>query len=151
MSCGEDEYQCEDFCGEKICKIEEKVCRNCIGSNLLITHIFRDMGRTFRNSGNEISYYEVLETLSTNLFASFTSKSIYNIVERYDSPKLRKKFQSLCDNGTEYPVVIFGINKVSRILDEVKFVLCGDQAFEMSNDAIVDVNEKAQFKDIKLY
>ncbi|MFT6604635.1 MAG: hypothetical protein ACJARO_002158, partial [Bacteriovoracaceae bacterium] len=122
MTCSEDEFQCEDLCGKSSCVIKEKVCRNCIGSNIRITHIFRDMGRSFTNTGNEVSYYEVLEILGSGHFATFTSKSIYNIVERYDSAKLRKKFQSLCPNEINYPIVIFSTKKVSRILDEVKFV-----------------------------
>lgn len=151
MTCSEDEFQCEDLCGKSSCIIKEKVCRNCIGSNIRITHIFRDMGRSFTNTGNEVSYYEVLETLGSQHFATFTSKSIYNIVERYDSTKLRLKFQSLCPNEVKYPVVVFSTKKVSRILDKVKFVVCGEKAFEMSSDAIIDSNDKASFEFNKLY
>lgn len=142
MSCSEDEYQCEDFCGNSRCEIKEKVCRNCMGSNILISHIFRDMGRSLINTGIEISNYEVLEVFDSKNFATFTSKSIYNIVERFDSLTLRRKFQSLCSNNTKYPIVVFSTEKISRKLDQVKFVICGNQAFEMSNEALIDINDE---------
>jgi hypothetical protein len=151
MSCQEGEFQCEDLCGESTCVVKEKVCRNCIGSNILITHIFRDMGRSYISTANEVSYYEVLELLQSGNFASFTSKSVYNIVERYDSMALRQKFQSLCPNGTKYPVVLFKTKEISRILDQVQYVLCGDMAFEMSDEAEIDVNKNAKFIDNNLY
>lgn len=151
MSCSEEEFQCEDLCGQKTCEIKEKVCRNCIGSDVYVTHIFRDMGRSFRNLGNEVSYYEVLERLSEGKFATFTSRSIYNQIERFDSVGLRKKFQSLCSNETEYPVVVFKIAEVSRKLEEVQFVICGNQAFEMTDEAVIDVNDNLKFVDDSLY
>lgn len=151
MSCSEDEYQCDDVCGSSTCKIKEKVCRNCMGSNVLISHIFRDMGRSFTNTGIELSNYEVLEVFKSKNFATFTSKSIYNIVERFDSSSLRRKFQSLCPNNTKYPVVVFSTEKISRKLDQVKYVICGNKTFEMSNDAIIDTNDKNSLKSNTLY
>lgn len=151
MSCSADEFQCDDLCGKSTCEIKEKVCRNCIGSDLYITHIFRDMGRSFRSTGFEISYYEVLERLTKGFFASFTSRSIYNQIDRFDSAPLRKKFQSLCLNDTKYPVVVFKVDNISRKLEEVQFVICGDTAYEMTSDPLVDTNDELKFLNDKLY
>jgi hypothetical protein len=139
LSCSRGEaHYCETLCeASKLCVIEEKVCRNCIGTSIYLTHIFKEMGRGYRNSGEREGLDAVIDMLQTGKFVTLTSKSIYNHVTRYNDRKLRAKFQSLCPNGAEYPMVFFDRKRTGKI-GEVRYVACATngkiQVYAMSTD-----------------
>lgn len=126
-----DSYLCIDLCNsEYSCKVKENYCRNCAGDNIFLKTIFNELGRTYQNSKNKISDDDFISFIKEDNFVTLTSKSIYNTIDKFNSPKLKRKFRSLCENPTEYPIVFLEVNPVSRVPEKVKYVGCSDNKFE---------------------
>lgn len=141
INCSDGDRFCNDLCHQdESCKIEEKICYNCVGTSLLMNSIFEQMGQKYRNTEVEVSPYELIDFLTQKKFISFTSKSIFNQIDAYDSPLLKNRFQSLCSNQTNYPVVIFELDLKSNSPRTVKYVICSEKIFSMSDQAQIDIN-----------
>jgi len=140
ISCGEDEA-CVQFCmGNNSCFMREKVCKNCVGTSLKMTYIFEEMGRNLFNSGEAVGPYELFDLLTSTNFVSLSSKSVYNLIERFDSLSLRRRFRSLCLDETAYPIVFF--NKVrSGEIGSVKAVWCNSGVYRMDQDSEVIIED----------
>lgn len=127
VNCGESEYFCDDLCGKKDqCVIKEKVCRDCLGSTVYLTHIFDQIGRSIVAS-EEAQIEDMIELLRTKRFSAITSTSVYNMVDAMGDKKIEKRFASLCPSE-EYknPVVIFETQEVSGLLGKPKLVVCNN-------------------------
>lgn len=129
ITCDDDNI-CTQFCDGDSCQVEEKVCKNCVGTSITMTYAFREMGRALVST-EEISSYELFDLLSSGNFVSLTSRSVYNLIFRFDARELKSKFRSLCQDGTRYPVVFYNtIN--SGELGEVKAVWCDSGVIGMT-------------------
>lgn len=129
LTCESDE-QCVRFCkDQEACTVTEDVCKNCVGTSLAMTFAFKEMGRTLVAS-DKLDDYAFFDLLKGNSFVSITSRSIYNLVERFDSSSLRQKFRSLCADDTRYPVVFFG-KTAGGELGRVQAVWCESGFYEM--------------------
>lgn len=141
FQCSSIDRFCHDLCHkDDSCKIEEKVCFNCVGTSILMNSIFEQMGLKYRNTQEEVSTYEMIDFFNTKKFVSFTSKSIFNQIEAYDSPALKSRFQSLCPEFVTYPMVIFELNPASSTPRSVKYVICDDKFFRMTDNAEIITN-----------
>ena len=131
LACSEDEYFCDDFCdNRKKCIIKEEICRDCIGPTPYLTHVFNQLGKSIVKS--EKAYEEdVLELLGSKNFASINKKSVYNHVDRFNSPRTKEKFEALCDFQVPNPVILFETENISKKLGKPKFLICGDSFFHM--------------------
>lgn len=131
--CEKSESFCADLCFQNTsCELDVKICRDCVGTSLIMTNIFEKMGVQYRNTGASISYYEFIDFLREKNFVFFSSKSIYNQIESYDSPLLRARFQKLCPSNIEYPIVFFGLKKKGGGIEHVRYVACGNEVYAMS-------------------
>lgn len=145
ITCEYDHTMCEEVCGDRyFCVLPEKPCRDCMGTGPYMTYIFSEMGRMLV-SGNEVSDYELIDLLKSGNFASINSKSVFNQFTSFNSPQLRKQFQSLCSEiNDEYPLVFFEVDSVSYKLGEVKYVYCRDgkdsKILEMNNSGSFNLN-----------
>jgi hypothetical protein len=134
IRCDSTNRLCNDLCQHNdYCKIEEKICINCVGTSMLMNSIFEQMGMKYRSTNEEVSSYELIDFLNNKNFVSFTSKSIFNQIDSYDSPALKSRFQSLCSENVAYPLVIFELNPNSFMPRSVKFVICGEKIYRMSD------------------
>jgi hypothetical protein len=139
--CVEGDTLCNDLChNDKSCKVKEETCHNCIGTSISITYIFNFMGKAYTNTQIEMNEADVLEKLESGNFVSFSSRSIYNHVDRYNSSTLRRNFRSLCSDGTRYPIVMFNKTAVSQKVGDVEFVFCDNGVYEMEFGADVILN-----------
>jgi hypothetical protein len=142
FQCSSIDRFCHDLClKDDSCKVEEKVCLNCVGTSMLMNSIFEQMGLKYRNTQEEVSSYELIDFLNKNNFVSITSKSIFNQIEAYDSPVLKSRFQSLCPENIAYPLVIFELNPTSHTPRSVKYVLCDEKIFRMTDSPIILTGE----------
>jgi hypothetical protein len=143
LSCSESEsYRCEEICNnKKECHFKEKTCRDCIGTTTLMTFIFREMGRNYTSNHIEVDWTHVVETLEHGKFATLTSKSIYNQIDRFDSRSLREKFQSLCPTLVEYPVAFFNVEASSGRISTPDFVVCGSNVYSLELNPEVTVEK----------
>ncbi|OUR99950.1 hypothetical protein A9Q84_02660 [Halobacteriovorax marinus] len=139
--CSSEDTMCLDLCGEAtMCKVKEETCHNCIGTSITLTYIFNYMGKAYTNTGVETLDGEVLSSLKGSEFVSFSSRSIYNHVDRFNSSSLKRNFRSLCTDGTRYPIVLFKKNRGSQRVADVQFVFCDNGVFEMEFGADVIIN-----------
>jgi hypothetical protein len=139
MSCFDDEYFCEDLCENKTqCVIEEKVCRDCIGSTPYLTHVFNQLGKSIVKS-QKAQAEDLLELLETGHFATINSKSIYNHVDRYGSSVVLDKFKALCE--VDDPTVFFEVETISKLLGKPKLLVCGQEFFHMDANGGVILSE----------
>jgi len=145
LNCSADNYSntCEQVCdSDTKCVIAEKTCFNCLGSSVYLTHLFKQMGQSYRSTGDIADDYSFVDFLLKGEFATLTSKSIYNNVDRFNSAALRDRFQSLCTNSTEYPVVFLESVGERNALGKVRYVTCGDIVFTMTDNPDIDFNNK---------
>lgn len=130
---------CENFCGSQACEIEEKVCKNCVGTSIGMTYAFQEMGRSYIVT-EVLDPYFLFDLLKSKKFVSLTSRSLYNLVDRFDSIELRRKFRGLCVDGTRYPHVFFKTQR-SGELGEIQAVWCEDGVYQMGQTSINDSSE----------
>jgi hypothetical protein len=71
-----------------------------------MTFAFKEMGRSIV-AKESLDAYAFFDLLDSGEFVSLTSRSIYNLVERFNSNSLKRKFRSLCMDGTQYPHAFF--------------------------------------------
>jgi hypothetical protein len=141
INCADGDRFCNDLCHHNdSCEIEEKICYNCVGTSLPMNSIFEQMGQKYRNTEEEVSPYELIDFLTQKKFISFTSKSIFNQIDAYDSPLLKTRFQGLCSTHVSYPIVLFELGNSSYSPKNVKYVLCSDKIFKMSDTPIILTN-----------
>lgn len=131
ISCtSSEDYLCIDLCNnEKSCAVTEGYCRDCAGDNLFLKTIFKQLGRTYQNTGSEVSKDDFISYIKEGDFVTVSSKSIYNTIDKFNSSKLKERFRSLCKLPTEYPVVFLDVEHTSRIPTNVKFVTCVNEDF----------------------
>ncbi len=142
LECLPQDKLCSATCAnEGQCAIEQKVCKDCVGTSILMTNIFERMGIFYRNSGNKISTQEFAHFLQDHNFVTFTSRSIYNQTDSFDSPQTKARYQSLCPDQTEYPVVFFELKAKSSVLNAVKYVACQNEIYEMRTSPEIIFNE----------
>lgn len=141
FECSKEERFCLELCNqESQCSIKEKICKNCIGTSILMTNIFEEMGVQYRNNGIEVNPYEFIDFLRKKNFVSFTSRSIFNQTDSFDSPSMKNRFQGLCSGKSEYPVVFFDLKENSNLLKSAKYVTCGSEIFKMTSDPEIILN-----------
>lgn len=139
--CNDSDSLCLDLCSDsKMCKVKEETCHNCIGTSVTLTYIFNYMGKAYTNTGVEALEGDVLSSLKDSNFVSFSSRSIYNHVDRFNSSTLKRNFRSLCTDGTRYPIVLFKKNTRSQRVGDVQYVFCDNGVFEMEFGADVILN-----------
>ncbi len=127
VNCGEGEYFCDDLCDKKDqCIIKEKVCRDCLGSTVYLTHIFDQIGRSIVAS-EEAQIEDMIELLKANRFSIITPTSVYNMVDAMGDKKIEKRFASLCPSEEfKNPMVIFDTQEVSGLLGKPKLIVCNN-------------------------
>lgn len=131
VGCSESEsYLCIDLCNnEKSCSVTEGYCRDCAGDNLFLKTLFKQLGRTYKNTSVEVSKDDFVSYLKEGDFVTISSKSIYNTIDKFNSSKLKERFRSLCKLPTEYPIVFLDVEHVSRTPIKVKYVTCENEDF----------------------
>lgn len=134
LSCTENESLCLEFCQKKNqCTFFAGDCKDCIGTNMQMNQIFDQMGIAFRNSGESVDLEELKHFLAHKSFVSITSKSIYNQIDSYDSPALKWRFQNLCPNNVDYPIVLFELNPQFKTIKNISMVICGEDVYRMTD------------------
>jgi hypothetical protein len=148
VTCSNMDSLCLNLCDkEEACTVPQKVCKDCIGTSILMTNIFDRMGLGYRSTGVDVDSSELVEFIRGGNFVTFTSKSIYNQIDTFDNLPLRMRFQGLCPTMVEYPVVFFELKPRTAIIGEVKYVACGSTIFTMtSTPNILDGLKPMRFK-----
>jgi hypothetical protein len=145
VTCEESEYFCEDLCEKKEqCILKEKVCRDCIGSTIYLTHVFDQIGRSIVAS-EEAQFEDMIELLGSNNFSVISSNSVYNMVDALGDKNIEKRFASLCPSQEfSRPTIIFEVKEVSGLLGKPKLIVCNNgensKIFHVNSNGGVLVN-----------
>jgi hypothetical protein len=133
-TCSSMDQLCLALCDNEFeCTIPVKTCKDCVGTSILMTNIFDRMGLGYRNSGKDVDSSELIELIRSGDFVTFTSKSVYNQTDSFDSAPMKARFKTLCPRSVDYPVVFFSLKEKSSIINEVKYVACGSDIYEMTS------------------
>jgi hypothetical protein len=125
---------CTQLCGDELqCHIYEDFCHSCLGTELFMTNLFRDIGTKIIPS-NEYNKASAIELISSGNFVTFDSKSIFNLLGSYDNSRLRQNFQSLCTDGTERPIIFTKVDYKRRPIKN-EFVWCKNGLKNLRNIA----------------
>lgn len=140
ITCSEDETFCDSVCGKtNQCVIPEAPCTNCIGSTLIMTFYFQEMGRLVQNNTEEVNFYDVTSLILQRGFVSLSSKSIYNHIDNFNSLSLQRKFRAMCNDGTRHPVVFF--NKLdNNEIGRPEFVWCESGFYAVEINSNIDLD-----------
>lgn len=142
FTCDKYDSLCNQLCrNSSSCEIKQLVCRDCIGTSILMTNIFEGMGIRYRSTSESVNSYEFIDFIKLGMYVTFSSKSIYNQTDSYDSDSLKTKFLSLCPSQTQNSLVFFSLRTASNILEEVKYVICDNSVFRMSDSPDVVMDE----------
>jgi hypothetical protein len=127
LTCGESEYFCDDLCGKKDqCVIKEKVCRDCIGSTIYLTHVFDQIGRSIV-AADEAKIEDMIELFRTKRFSILGPTSVYNMVDGTGNKDIERRFASLCPSEEyTHPIIIFETQEISNLLGKPKFLVCNN-------------------------
>lgn len=115
---------CEQICDAKVCTIKEQTCKNCFGKSMYINFIFDEIGKFLISTDSFYNSHDLYNLVSSSSFITLTSNSVYNLAYSFDDSDLKKRFQSLCDNTIEYPVVFFEMTNAGD-MGKPLFVFCG--------------------------
>lgn len=143
FTCDRYDTLCTNLCEfSTSCDVKELVCRDCIGTSILMTNIFEGMGTQYRSTGETVRVYEFVDFILQGMYVTFSSKSIYNQTDSYNSDFLKNKFLSLCPANTKNAMAFFSLRNGTNILEDSKFVICDSQIYRMTNKPNINVEDK---------
>lgn len=138
-------YESNDLClqtcdNEYECKINEPICIDCVGTSIVMTYYFQEMGRLIYNTGGYVDVYTAADLLVSNDFISLNSRSIYNHIDSFNSFSLQRRFRRMCNDGTFSPIVFFS-RENSGTIGQPKWIWCESGLYEAANHGDVSVEE----------
>ncbi len=132
---------CLQTCNEEYqCKVLEPICIDCVGTSIIMTYYFQEMGRLIYNTGHLIDPYFAADMLSSDEFISLSARSIYNHIDSFNSFSLQRRFRSMCNDGTFNPIVFFS-RENSGTIGQPKWVWCESGIYEAANYGNVSFEE----------
>jgi hypothetical protein len=133
INCNSDEAVCVSTCGDSYqCRVPAELCRNCVGTGILLSYFYQEVGRWFVNSGEKLTSLQLNGLLKDGKFILLTANSPYNIFTSLNDLKIERNFNSLCPAGYDsFPVVLGALNE-RREFSSVSAVIChGDNGAEV--------------------
>lgn len=125
MTCEESSSLCQNVCGDsQSCIINEGACRDCIGTNLVMTNFITGVGRTIVNSGVVSSEDTLAYVLANGMFATFQANDVYNVIDGVNSIKAIKRFEKLCPEESSNQIVLLEVHPLTRKILRPAFVYC---------------------------
>lgn len=126
VNCNEEELICKKVCGKKEqCKIKQPVCKNCIGTNFTMAHIFQNFNEYFSLTGRYLSAVETVTYLKTAKFVSIETNSPFNVFDDVNSNKFERQLAKICGGLDPYPLVLAGLDRTGRI-EGLDYLVCHD-------------------------
>ena len=148
INCAPEDQICQQLCNEtSSCRIPAKSCKDCVGTGILMSYFYQEVGKWFVNSNEEISEKEFINTVNQENFVILTNKSPYNIFSPINDLKMEKAFNNLCYGDNEsYPLVVGELNRF-QVLTSIKYVICHlvDGAIIYRLNSIPEIERSEQY------
>lgn len=123
INCSEGEFLCRDLCGKEQCKIKQAVCRNCIGTNVMMAHIFQNFSESYSLTGRSLDEKEVIQYLTTRKFVSIEPDSPFNVLDEVSSHKFERQLSKLCGGIDPYPLLLATLQSSTGI-KSLDYLVC---------------------------
>ncbi|GEM_PF-4756846 len=105
VSCERGETSCIELCkGETECVIETVLCRDCMGSGLFFTELYRSLGRSLLPS-QEMPLEKIIKSLKEKKMMVMDRRFFLNIIEDYNSFDFKEYYSLLCDYQDSMPIL----------------------------------------------
>lgn len=125
LTCAYQDSTCRSLCQkDDVCVIEEKFCRDCIGTGLKMSHLINELGQTIKNDGRLVERNRVYDMIVEGNFVSLTPNDVYNVIDGTNSVRSLKKFEDLCPVGSQYQILLLSVDARSRKILRPEFVVC---------------------------
>jgi len=148
INCAQEDQICQKLCDQApTCRLPTNNCKNCVGTGILMSYFYQEVGKWFVNSNEEISEQEFIKIVSQKNFVILTNQSPYNIFGPINDPRMEKAFNRLCYGDAEsYPVVIGELNNF-QMLTSIRYVICHleDGAIIYRLNSIPEIERSEQF------
>jgi hypothetical protein len=149
MNCSPGENFCTDTCGEENqCRKTSDFCKNCVGSGILLSHFYQNVGSWYVNSGDEITDEDFVNILRNKSLMALTSTSPFNIFSPIGDLHMERAFNKLCPGLLDpYPVVLAELSP-SGLLRSPSLVIChgeeGAKSFLLRKIPPAEVNRNLE-------
>lgn len=125
MTCDKGTTLCHNVCQDDYsCTITEGSCRDCIGTNLTMTNLLSEIGRTIVNSGAMTDEGKIKHHLSGGRFVTLKANDVYNVLDGINSIKAIKRFEKLCPEGSADQIMFLEVDPYTRRILGPGFVYC---------------------------
>jgi len=153
ISCSMLEEECIHFCsGNQACKIEEKFCRDCIGTSLRMSYLLDSLGREIINNQIHFSIKDFFKNLKGDKYIAMTPDDIYNVIDPYRSIQVFNKFASLCPEESLNQIIFFSVG-VDRKIGDPEVIYCnyinGQFFYELDSSPDFNINWLRQHNILK--
>ena len=147
MTCDKGSSLCHDVCQDDYsCTIAEGSCRDCIGTNMTMTNLLSEIGRTIVNSAKMTSEGRVKENLSAGRFVTLKANDVYNVLDGINSIKAIKRFEKLCPEGSSDQIMFLEVDPYTRRILGPGFVYCDmyeeTYIYDLTSTPDVVINER---------
>jgi hypothetical protein len=144
VSCSLHEEECIHFCaGHQACKMEEKFCRDCIGTSLWMSHLLDSLGREITNKKIHFPIKDFFKNLKGDKYIAMTPDDIYNVIDPYRSIHVYNKFAALCPEES-LSQIIFLSTGLDRKIGKAEVIYCnyinGHAFYELDSSPDLNIN-----------
>ncbi|MCT4642677.1 MAG: hypothetical protein N4A33_10325 [Bacteriovoracaceae bacterium] len=128
---------CED---ENLCILEEGMAKNFVGTSISLMNFLNNVGKSILSSGRA-NEGDVVRLLQSGNFVTLTSQTVYNLITKVNSKKLQRQFRSLCDDGTQYPLVLAEVFEKTRDVVGYSYVVCKSGVYELEDQYMINLKK----------
>lgn len=145
INCESNEKVCTNTCNDSYqCYVPLNLCKNCIGTGILMSYFYQEVGKWFVNSGVQIPEAQFLKLIENRNIVLLTHNSPYNIFTPVNDMGIEKSFNSLCpDKFDSFPLVIGELDQ-GQELKKISAVIChgaqGAKVFKINTKPQVEIN-----------
>ena len=144
LNCDQGDTVCLKTCGDEFqCRIQAGFCKNCVGTGLLLSYFYQEVGRWFVSSPEKISEDDFALMLKKQNFVLLTADSPYNIFTPIRDPLTDRAFNSLCPSKLDSFSVVVGTLTGKKELGSISAVIChgenGAEIFKMKSSPNVEM------------
>lgn len=147
INCDSQEKICTNICQDPYqCNVSLNSCKNCIGTGILLSYFYQEVGKWFMNSGVQIPDEQFVKLLQSRNIVLLTHDSPYNIFTPINDMGIERAFNSLCpEKFDSFPVVVGELDKGNE-LARISAVVChgtrGAKVYKINTKPQVEINLK---------
>ncbi len=111
VKCNPSEESCLSLCqGELECVLDTALCRDCLGSSLFLTELYRSLGRSLLPS-HELSIEKLFEDLKDKKLMVIDRRFFLNIFEDHNSFDFKEYYSLLCGHQDSMPILFAELDR----------------------------------------